>query len=368
MGPDGLIVTAYHVIQDATAVTIRDSSFETLPNVIVQYIDPIHDIAILKSSRRDLPGLTPTTDSQVAQTGILVRGSPRGTPKQVFSGQITSEGVIHSTSLADSRGKQIFAKDINIYTIDITIYSGMSGAPVLTSAGNVIGVLSGSYDEVRGIGWAIPIAYALDLLNSAPKGVPAASIGVWPALDLMGPSWLSYKRSYGKKFDSAHIGQLEILETALPKLRGKWTASNQSRKSDYGCDLSEDNIPIVTFESVDEDGAAITGKFEATYITTVAPRSNDSDTTSAERQEKCNRLAFRDESVSEQTTHVAGTVSLKALHVDRPSNKFGVHIYISDCTGPSCTALVYGDRPQDDLEVISDTKLREGDLIWAKSE
>jgi hypothetical protein len=359
LAPEELIVTAYHVVQNAKTITVRDSSFTELPGIVVEYIDPGHDVAILKSEHTDLPGLTPTIEVQAPQSEIVVRGSPRGTPKQVFSGQITSDGKISSLSLSDDNGKKLFAKDIEIYTTDITLYSGMSGAPVLTSSGQVIGILSGSFQEGRGIGWAIPISYALDLLSSPPKEQSAGQIGLWPALDLMGPSWLSYKRSYGKRFDSEHIGELEILETMFRTLRGTWISESKGYKSLEECDLVQTNSPKWIFDRVDQDEAAIIGDLEETFTTTVFPQTHHPG-----EQERCNELAFADSSVSKKLSQMSGTLSLKVLRVE--SKKLDMRLQVTDCSGVYCKPAIYDEQHLDNLQIISESKLRSGDFILMK--
>jgi hypothetical protein len=377
LGPNSLIVTAYHVVQDAKTITIRDSSFKELSGIVVQYIDPQHDIAILKSEHADLLGLTPTTEIQASQTEIVIRGSPRGTPKQTFSGQITSDGTIHSISLSDARGRSIFARDIDVYTTDITLYSGMSGAPVLSTTGQVIGVLSGSYDEGRGTGWAIPITYALDLLNTPPKGVTAGQMGVWPALDLMGPSWISYKRSYSKKFDSLHIGQLEILETVYPNLRGKWTATRKDRvlsgdtptASCYG--VVTYNIEY-TFDAIDEAKAIIPAHFASTVV--VNSDLNLKIITNDAEQRETYRVACAmkvvGDATGKNTSSFKASDQLSVGDVASFSDKqiLNVKHFVTDCTGDLCAADKYGRQDVGDFELISPTKIRWGDTILTKME
>ena len=106
-----------------------------------------------------------------------------------------------------------------MYPVDVTIYSGMSGAPLLSSDNSVIGVFSGSYTEGRGIGWAIPIKYALDLMSQPQMGRRADQIGAWPSLTLMNSRWISLKRSYDQPFEPEHIAELEILEQARGRRR-----------------------------------------------------------------------------------------------------------------------------------------------------
>jgi hypothetical protein len=66
----------------------------------------------------------------------------------------------------------------------MSIYTGISGAPVVGLRG-VIGVLSGSYDEGGGIGWAIPLKYLQKLTQTRRR----PSEIHWPRLTLMATAW-----------------------------------------------------------------------------------------------------------------------------------------------------------------------------------
>jgi hypothetical protein len=364
-GQDGLIVTAYHVVENAKTIEIRDNSFRLLSGITIEHLDPEHDIAILKSTPTGLPGLVPTTEIQPAQTGIVVVGSPRGTSRQTFSGQITSDGQIDSMSLSGANARPIFARSIAIFTTDVTIYSGMSGAPVLSQSGEVIGILSGSYEEGRGIGWAIPIGYALDLLRNPSSNITVNQVGVWPAMDLMGPAWISLKRSFGKQFDSDQIGQLETLESLFLNLRGRWKSEIDRYDSINGCNLTLINVPKLTFERVDEDQTAITGEMKQSLTMTTVPV--DPHYPVSNMEEVCNQSNTGDTSVSQKTSTNSGTVKLRVLDFDS-ADKLRYQVHIKDCEGWYCKASSYGDQAERVLEIISDTKLRLDNFIFTKSD
>src|SRR5262249_5237288 len=121
LGTHGLIVTAYHVIQDANSITVRDAAFRELPDMSIEHIDPQHDLAILRSTTgNQLSGLKPADGPPAAQAGISVAGSPRGLPKQVLYGRLTSNGTVSSTTISAADGKAIFAQNIDVYPVDVT--------------------------------------------------------------------------------------------------------------------------------------------------------------------------------------------------------------------------------------------------------
>lgn len=106
------------------------------------------------------------------------------------TGKPTKTSSIESTTITNSKGFKLFSKNIQVIPFDVTVYGGMSGAPVISND-KIIGVLSGSLDEGGSIAWAIPIKYVKDkmrLVNKLPRNIS------WPELTLMNnANWRSLK-------------------------------------------------------------------------------------------------------------------------------------------------------------------------------
>jgi S1-C subfamily serine protease len=181
-----MIVTAYHVIQNAEHIKVFDASFRQLSGVSVLHIDAATDIAVLQSQDAvGIASLRLAAAPPSAESEVRVVGNFLGLSKQILFGRLTSNGTVPSKSLSSVDGNRIFAQDIPIYPLDVTIYNGMSGAPVIAPDDSVIGVLSGSMDKGRGIAWAIPSNDIGDLLKSPVLGQPPGTMPLWPALSLM---------------------------------------------------------------------------------------------------------------------------------------------------------------------------------------
>jgi hypothetical protein len=369
-GDQGAIVTAYHVIEGARQIEIYGPDFQSLADVFVEYVDPTHDVAVLKSeSAADLPGLRPMATRPQPLAPVNVAGSPRGLPNQVLFGSLSSnspDGTVESTKISAADGNPIFAHNIRVYPIDITIYGGMSGAPVVTNGSSVIGVFSGSYSEGRGIGWCIPIGYVTQLMEQKPLHRTASSIEAWPALTLMGPRWISLKRSYDTPFTAEHIAKLEILEQARRVLRGTWLASGSDKKRPYadtsGCEYHMKEEIVLTFVDVDDKSALLNGtitwKKREYTVFSKPPTSNDKNS--------CNKLFLKDEDASSITTNLSGSINLSVDDVAGYENALTTNPYITDCQGNGCDADQFGKLDYDDLEVISSTKVRIGKYIFTK--
>ncbi len=155
--PRGYILTNYHVVQGAQAisVTLGDRSHYTAKFVGA---DKRNDIALVKIDPKDrkLPALT-MGDSDSLQVGqrVLAIGNPFGFQSTLTTGVVSALGRTVQTS-------QNTVIDGAIQT-DAAINQGNSGGPLLNSHGQVIGINSAIYTPsgtTAGIGFAIPISTA----------------------------------------------------------------------------------------------------------------------------------------------------------------------------------------------------------------
>lgn len=374
IGNKGLIVTAYHVIQGASDIKIHDSEFRSMSDVTIQHIDAQRDLAVLRSRESEqLPGLRLASTPPAAQSSVTVAGSPRGLPKQILFGHITSNSTVSSLAISGAGGRRVFAQDVPVFPIDITVYSGMSGAPVIVNNA-AIGVLSGSYDEGRGIAWAIPINFVSDLVNSGIIGKAANAVPVWPTLSLMRDSWISLARSYGKVFSSEHMARLEILEGALRDLRGTWVTEGATATASqfipgrepysFGtCHVSSDYSVELTIDALDTDSAKLTGtvQMRKSIRTELTDPSPNAPSVVANLTRLCSAQSGSARTQGKMTLYVDDVQDYT-----EKGNSLQAESYTSDCTGALCTATIYGKADEADVERISDSKIRMGDLIFER--
>ncbi len=184
----GQVITAYHVIEGARKITISNEQLGTFSDILVAYISPTRDIALLSIRNSGTTPYFNRSNSPPKTTDVLeAQGFPLGAPRQLFRARTTRNTFLRSTTLSDQSGKRLFNNDlpIDIIPLDMTIYSGMSGGPVLDD-GRVVGILSGSYQEGGSIAWAIPCKYLsgeLEEINKKPNEVS------WPPITLMSSAW-----------------------------------------------------------------------------------------------------------------------------------------------------------------------------------
>ncbi|MEO7409738.1 MAG: Do family serine endopeptidase [Sphingomicrobium sp.] len=146
----GYILTNYHVVDDASKITVRLQSGEEFSAKIVGF-DEETDVAVLKvEAKRDLPFIN-LADSDQARIGdwVLAIGSPFGLAQTVTAGIVSQ--VQRETPYAT-----LFQKFIQT---DAAINRGNSGGPLVNMDGDVIGInsqIATSTGDYNGIGFALP--------------------------------------------------------------------------------------------------------------------------------------------------------------------------------------------------------------------
>ncbi len=163
---DGLVVTNKHVVADVGVqydVVLSTGQKYTVQKV---YRDPLNDIALLKISTSDNPGVTlkPASlgDSSKLQVGQYVVAI--GTALGEFRNTVTT-GVISGIGRAVTAGDQFqgYVENLNnVIQTDAALNPGNSGGPLVDSAGNVIGINTAIAQNGQNIGFTLPINIVKD--------------------------------------------------------------------------------------------------------------------------------------------------------------------------------------------------------------
>lgn len=217
----GQIVTAYHVIHGATKITAYTSDGANHPDIAISYIAPDWDLAVLRILNYHGPTDYLSFDDRVPtpSENLTIIGYPRGLPRQQIQARSTSAQYLSSDSLRNSEGRRLLNKTFDVVPLDGTIYSGMSGAPVIGQNG-VLGILSGSFDEGGTIAWMIPAKY---LAHLSPTGDALTAQMIWPEFDLLGSGFRSLSRrfevdSLGEQLHEAYIRAVESYSAAAEQI------------------------------------------------------------------------------------------------------------------------------------------------------
>lgn len=178
---DGYILTSEHVVRGASEVFVTFSG-EPGRSVAgrVAARDAAADLAVIKVEAGRALACARLGDSDGVRAGqwSIALGSPAGLE------QALTVGVISAARQKISVGKKVYRGAIQT---DAAINPGNSGGPLLNIRGEVIGVNMAGYapgGEYAGIGFAIPINRAKELLALALAGSTRGWIGAVPEDDL----------------------------------------------------------------------------------------------------------------------------------------------------------------------------------------
>lgn len=161
----GLILTNYHVVEGARTLSVATADNQTLDATVVS-TDANHDLAVIKATGGTLTAATLGDSSQllVGQT-VLAIGSPLGE----FTETVT-RGIVSALDRAITVGDQATGSSKNLSNLiqtDAAINPGNSGGPLINERGEVVGINSAVSQQAEGIGFAIPINAAKELIDKA---------------------------------------------------------------------------------------------------------------------------------------------------------------------------------------------------------
>ena len=157
---DGTIITNAHVVAGATSVSVMMRDGTTYPAKVIG-TDETNDLAVLQVKAKNLP-VAPLGDSDNLLVGewAIAIGNPYGFMLGNAEPSVTA-GVISGVGrnlVARGEGPSAY---FDMIQTDASINPGNSGGPLVSAAGEVIGVNSSIYSTNGGgsigLGFAIPI-------------------------------------------------------------------------------------------------------------------------------------------------------------------------------------------------------------------
>ena len=152
----GRILTNYHVIEHASSIEILLSTGKQKHRAKVIGTDPKTDLALLQIDA-NIPFVPlDLGDSDALRIGdaVLAIGNPFGYSHTVTSGIISAKGRVLGSGPYD-----------NFLQTDASIHPGNSGGPLIDTRGRLIGINTAVSNEGAGIGFAIPINLAKDVVK-----------------------------------------------------------------------------------------------------------------------------------------------------------------------------------------------------------
>ncbi|HBA89903.1 MAG TPA: peptidase [Geobacter sp.] len=153
---EGYIVTNDHVVRDAETIQVKLSNESVYTGKVIGS-DPKTDIAVIKiNAKEPLPAavLGDSNKLQVGQWAIAI-GNPFGLDRTVTVGVISATG-------RSNMGIETYEDFIQT---DASINPGNSGGPLLNVYGEVIGINTAIVAAGQGIGFAIPVNMAKQVVT-----------------------------------------------------------------------------------------------------------------------------------------------------------------------------------------------------------
>jgi serine protease Do len=157
---DGYIITNNHVIEDADEIKVTLSDEKDYPARIIG-TDVKTDLALLKIEvDHDLP-VAELGDSDDLEVGdwVIAIGNPFGLERTVTAGIVSARGRVIGSGPYD-----------DFIQTDASINPGNSGGPLFNVDGEVVGINTAIVASGQGIGFAIPVNMAKDLLPQLKTG------------------------------------------------------------------------------------------------------------------------------------------------------------------------------------------------------
>jgi serine protease Do len=157
----GLILTNNHVVEKASEIKVKlENGKEYTAKVLGR--DPKTDLALIKvKPDANFPAPLVLGDSDATRVGdwVMAVGNPFGLGETVTVGIISAKGRIIGAGPYD-----------DFLQTDAAINPGNSGGPLFNMKGDVIGINTAIIAQGQGIGFAIPISMAKELLPQLEAG------------------------------------------------------------------------------------------------------------------------------------------------------------------------------------------------------
>ena len=179
---DGYILTNRHVVEGASAVTVKLTDRREFRAKVIGTDGPL-DVALIKIDAKNLP-VVRIGNSDLLKPGqwVVAIGSPFGLDHSVTAGIVSAVG--RSNPYANQRY-------VPFIQTDVAINQGNSGGPLINTRGEVVGINSQIFSAsggFMGISFAIPINLAINAAEQirdyghVRRGMLGVSIGPVDAL------------------------------------------------------------------------------------------------------------------------------------------------------------------------------------------
>lgn len=179
---DGYIATNHHVIADATTVSVKLYSGKSLQATVVGS-SASDDLAVLKIDGNRYPCVQ-FGDSDSLKVGE--RAVAIGHPSGEDAPWSTTQGIISALNREITVTGNGTIEELTMIQTDAPVNPGNSGGPLFNSRGEVIGIVTRKLTNNEGIGFAIPMNGAKQILERIMK--TGSSDGVHSSVSKVRPT------------------------------------------------------------------------------------------------------------------------------------------------------------------------------------
>jgi S1-C subfamily serine protease len=176
----GLAITNYHVVENASEVNVTVADSGEVYSATVLGRDSLHDVAVLQI------GDAPTLDTASVNTEVPDRGEPSAAvgngSGQGFLTAVTGEVTGLAESIVASSGDpDDVSRLTGLIETSADVVPGYSGGPLVDGDGQVVGITTAASqgdtaEEVDG--YAIPVATALDVVEQVLSGEESDTVSI----------------------------------------------------------------------------------------------------------------------------------------------------------------------------------------------
>jgi S1-C subfamily serine protease len=167
----GRVVTNAHVVAGMRSVTLRVKGTGPSYQGRVVVFDPDRDLAVVAAPGLPAPALSLGTDLKRGSSGV-VAGFPLDGPYRLDAARVRD--------VVEARGSDIYGSPgtrREVYSLYARVRPGNSGGPLLSTSGNVVGVIFAKSLDDNTTGYALTLAEAQPVLKAAASANQPVSTG-----------------------------------------------------------------------------------------------------------------------------------------------------------------------------------------------
>ncbi len=185
--PDGIILTNFHVVQNALEVEVLLNDRRRFAGEVVGGV-PEQDLAVVRVDAEDLDAITiGRSDRLKLGDDVVAIGFPLG-----LGGPTVTKGIVSATERSIRAGTETGSQRLqNLLQTDAAINPGNSGGALIDRAGRLVGINTAAAQaaQAENIGFAIPIDDAIPVIDEILTDPPEKQAWLGVTLADVDPSY-----------------------------------------------------------------------------------------------------------------------------------------------------------------------------------